>query len=292
MEKGDAELANPAMGHRQKTNAIMGTIVSVSGFTIEFGSWEIKPDVNPRSKSTDIVRRVPKIRQQIKAQKTDDHNRKIIKRSQIQSIMAKTVSRCEGLSDLLDDRLRNILAKRVKFSDTYSLMPMQSAPGISAMLVVHHLAQGLMKRWLRRSICFSVNFCHNWSPRNMPVGQSIFGSLSMNHSANLSSSNVRITKSINVLRKYEISTHFIHIVCTFAILCDLIFFADYYLKITRIMIYAPFFIFRGTGSDPNSFLNIVARITTPSSTRANCQYLDKNREITGVGSRHFSIHSL
>jgi len=191
-----------------------------------------------------------------------------------------------------DDRIRNILAKRANFSDTYSLMPMQSAPVISARLVVHDLAHGLMKRWLRRSIYFIFNFCHNWSPRKMPVGPSIFGSLSMNHSANLSSSKVRITKSINVLRKCEISARFIHIVCIFAILCDLIFFADYYIKITRTMIYAPFFIFRGTGSYPNSFLNIVARMKTPSSTRANCQYLDKNREITGFSSRHFSIHSL
>jgi hypothetical protein len=106
-----------------------------------------------------------------------------------------------------------------------------------------HLAQAFIKRWLRRSIYFIFNFCHNWSPRKLPVGPSIFGSLSMNHSANLSSSKVRITKSINVLRKCEISARFIDLVCIFAILCDLIFFADYYIKITRTMIYAPFFIF-------------------------------------------------
>jgi hypothetical protein len=53
----------------------------------------------------------------VKAQKKDDHNRKIIKRSQIQSPMAKTVSGCERFTDLPDDRLRNILAKGAKFSD-------------------------------------------------------------------------------------------------------------------------------------------------------------------------------
>jgi hypothetical protein len=36
----------------------------------------------------------------VKAEKTEDHNRKIIKRSQIRSPMGKTVSRCERLSDL------------------------------------------------------------------------------------------------------------------------------------------------------------------------------------------------
>jgi hypothetical protein len=61
-----------------------------------------------------------KYRGWIEAEKTDDRNQKVIKRSQIQGIIAKTPSRGEGFSDLSDDQPRNILAKRAKFWDTYS----------------------------------------------------------------------------------------------------------------------------------------------------------------------------